>query len=497
MKRIIEYLLLFVVLAIFLYLARGKLEVFFYNRGNNYLERSLYKEAVDSYGNAFRINPQSWQACLGLAEAHRYSKDYNKAADEYSRALKINHLCLKAYLSLAEIYSQEGKYIEALNVISEARNKIPADPQINQSSQECCYSFVVSTLNKSTELFLANKSADAIALLQDVLKSCPDFAIAHYTLGYYYFHIKDYNNSENNLKKTLLIDPQFNYAHKLLSQVYFEKGNFEKELSSAKNALAVNNNDASVYNDLGLALMHLERYAEAIPYLQKAVSLDPNNTDYVYSLGSVYRDNKMFEQAISEYNKLIVLRKDYPNLHNDLAEIYDNLGKHAQAVSEYQKEVAYCRQAMTNNPDSPVLLNNYAYALNGLGQANEAKAIIDGVIKSFPRYRQAYLTLFNIYDKMHNPDLALKAMEKAKQLSAGEGFIDNEITRLNQQPPLKPGALPEQKDTLYLKNGRQLQGKIKKEYSDRIVLEVLLGSSQGEVIFYRDSIESIERRDVR
>lgn len=493
MKKIIEYLLLLAALVIFLYFAWGKLEAFFYNQGNDYFERSLYKEAIESYGNVLKINPQSWLARLGLAEAYRDSQDYDKAADEYNKALNINPLCVKAYQSLTEMYSQKGSHAEALSVISRARNKIPNNPQIIQSSQECCYTFVVATLNKSTDLFLKEKNVEAISLLRDTLKSCPDFAVAQYTLGYYYVCVKDYDNAEASLKKALLIDPQFHYAHKLLSQVYFKKGNFEKELSSAKEALTLNNNDASICNDLGLALMHLERYAEAITYLKKAVSLDPNNTDYIYSLGSVYRDNKMFNQAISEYSKLSVLKNDYPNLHNDLADIYDNLSNHAQAVLEYQKEARYCQQELRNNPDNPVLLNNYAYALNGLGESEKAKEIIDGVINSYPRYRQAYLTLSRINEKMQNADLALRALEKAKQLSAGEDFIDNEISRLNKQSLPKAKTQLEQKDTIYLKNGRQLQGKIKKEYPDKVVLEVWLGSSRGEVIFYRDSIERIEK----
>ena len=493
MKKIIEYLLLLAALAIFLYLGRGKLEAFFYNQGNNYFERSLYKEAVGSYGNVLKINPQSWLAHLGLAEAYRGNQDYGKAADEYNQALNLNPLCVKAYQSLAEMYSQKGSHAEALSVISRARDKIPDSSEISQSSRECCYAFVVSTLNKSTELLLMNKNQEAISLLKDALKSCPDFVVAQYTLGYYYFCVKDYDNAEANLKKALSIDPKFPYTLKLLSQVYFKKGNLEKELSYARDAFALNNNDASICNDLGLALMHLERYAEAITYLKKAVSLDSGNTDYIYSLGSVYRDNKMFNQAIAEYNKLSVLKKDYPNLHNDLADIYDNLGNRAQSVLEFQKETRYCQQELLDNLDNPVLLNDYAYALNGLGESEKAKEIIDGVINSHPRYRQAYLTLSRINEKMQNAGLALEAMEKARQLSAGEDFIDNEISRLNKQPALKEKPNLEQKDMIYLKNGRKLEGKIKKEYSDKVVLEVRLGSSWGEVIFYRDSIERIEK----
>ena len=495
MKKIIEYLLLLVALIIFLYLARGKLEVFFYNQGNGYFERFLYKEAIKSYENVLKINSQSWLAHLGLAEAYRYNQNYDKAVDEYNKTLNINPLCGKAYRYLAEMYSQKGNYAEALSIIKWAREKFPNDLKINQAAQECCSDFVVSTLNKSMELFLANKNLEAISLLKNTLKSCSNFAVAQYTLGYYYFSVKDYDNAEVSLRKALLIDPQFDYAHKLLSRLNFEKGNFEKELSSATEAYTLNNNDAASCNDLGLALMHLERYTEAITYLKKAVSLEPNNADYIYSLGSVYRDNKMYNQAISEYNKLSVLKNDYLNLHNDLADIYGNLGNRTLAVLEYQKEARYCQQELKNNPGSPVLLNNYAYALNGLGESGKAKETIDGVINSYPRYRQAYLTLSKISESMQNADLALKALEKAKQLSAGGNFIDDGISRINKQPPPKAKVKMqlEAKDIVYLKNGRQLQGKIKKEYPDKIVLEVWLGSSKGEVIFYRDSIERIEK----
>lgn len=189
----------------------------------------------------------------------------------------------------------------------------------------------------------------------------------------------------------------------------------------------------------------------------------------------------------------MVLKNDYPNLHNDLADIYNILGNRGQAVLEYQKEARFCQQELETDPDNPELLNNYAHALNALGESEEARKIIEGVIKSYPRYRQAYLTLSKIYEKTQNAPLALKALEKAKQLSTGEDFIDNEISRLNKEFLPKAKIQAEQKDRIYLKNGRQLQAKIIKEYPDKIVLEMWLGSSRGEVIFYRDAIERIEK----
>jgi tetratricopeptide (TPR) repeat protein len=496
MKRAVEFLLLLTVLAFFIYVSRGKLEAYFYNRGNDYYGKRLYSEALGSYKNALKVNPQSWRSHLGLAETYRDMQDYDMAAEEYNSVLRINPLSDKTYRSLAEMYSQAGRHSEALEAVSRSRERFPDSEEIKSLTKDCCHAFVISTLNKGTEFFLEGDVPGAIRLLKEALRLCPDFAIAQYTLGYYYFFSKDYANAESSLHKAILLDPKLHYAYKLLSQIYFKTGKFEKELSSAREAFALDKDDAAACNDLGLALMHLERYGEAIAYLKRAVSLDPDNPDYIYSLGSLYRDNKMFDQAIAEYNKLSVIKSDYPNLHNDMADIYENLGNRAQAVSEYRKEARYCQQGLKSDPGNPILLNNYAYALNGLDQPEEAKKIAESLIRSHPNYRQGYLTFSKINEKMHDTAAALKSLEKAKGLSSGEEFIEKEIFRLHERPVSKAAVVNSgQKDVIYLKSGRKLEGKILKDDPDKIVLEIRLGGSSGEVVFYRDLIERVEKAE--
>lgn len=496
MRRALELLVLAAVVAVFLYIAKDKVEAFFYNQGNFYLERSLPKEAAKSYEKALMVNPRSWRGHFGLAEAYRDKGDYLKAAAEYKKTLAINPSSLNGYKSLAETYSQAGMHEEALNTVKSALERNPGDAEIEKLSRDCCQAFMVSTLNKGTEFFLAGKSAKALSLVKNALVICPDSAVAEYTLGYYYFSSGDYINSELSLNKALSLDPKFSYAYKLLSQIYFRKRDFKKELFYAKRAAALDEKDASAYNDLGLALMHLEQYSEAINYMKKAVSLDPDNPDYVFSLGSLYRDNKMFKEAIAEYNKLNALENDYPGLHNSLADIYDNLSDRDTALAEYQKEAQACREKLRLDPGNAEILNNYAYALSGLGQTSKAKEVVDGLIRDYPRYRQAYLTLAKISEKMQDAQSAVRAMEQARRLSAGEDFIKNEISRLSSYSlPDKSGG--RDVSVVRFKDGRQLRGKIKKEYPDRIVLEVFLGSSSGEAVFYRDSIESIEGRNTR
>lgn len=493
MKKIVRYLVLLILLGVFIPLAWGKLGAFFCNQGNYYFERLDYKKAVTFYENSIRINPKAWMAHLGLADTYRELKNYRASAKEYKRVLEINPSCARAYNSLADVFYQEANYREALGVLLKGQKENPELAQLKDSFKKCCEAYFADTLDRSTDLFLAGKSKEAISALQNVLAPCPGNALLYYTLGYYYLSGQDYNNAEINLNKSILADPQFYYAYKLLSDIYLKKGNIEKTIFFAQKAVFLNSKDASNQNELGLLLMRLERYAEALPYLKEAVYLNPNNLDYLYSLASVYRDNKMYKQAIVEYEKLVILKDDYPNLHNDLAEIYIVLNRTAEATVEFQKEIQYCREKIKNSPNDPMFLNNYAYALNGSGQSDKAKDVAEGLAVSHPRYQQVYFTLSKIYEKMNMRDLALKSLEKAKQLSSGENFIDEEISRVKSSPLVKNDKYVEGDDWVYLKNGRKFRGRIKKENMDKIVLEVLSGDALGELAFYRDTIERIEK----
>ncbi|TAM43813.1 tetratricopeptide repeat protein [bacterium] len=430
-KKAIQCLLLLVLLAALAFLARGKLAAFFCNRGNYYFERLDYKKAAAFYRESIWMDPKVWMAHLGLADAYRENKDYQAAVREYKKVLSINPLCARAYDSLAQVYSENGDYEEALRVLLRGQRENPSDEKIRESFKSCCYAYFADGLDKSTELFLAQKNKEAILLLENTLRLCPGSALAYYTLGYYYLSSRDYNNAEINLNKSIAVDPQFTHSYKLLSGIYFDKKDNENALLYAQKAVSLNDGDASSLNELGLLLMRLERYAQALPYLEKAVSLAPENVDYLYSLASVYRDNKMFSQALEEYGKVGALKSNYPNLHNDLADIYVILGQAVRALAEYRLEIKFCREKLKRSPADPLQLNNYAYALNGAGEPDKAREIAEGLVLAHPDYRQAHLTLAKIYEKMNKNDLALESLEKAKHLSSGKSFVDDEITRLN------------------------------------------------------------------
>mgnify|MGYP001602921683 CR=1 FL=1 len=228
MKKIITFLLLVILFTVFIFLAWYKLGAFFCNQGNYYLELKSYGKAASCYKKAIKINPKAWMAYLGLADIYKEEKKYDSAVQEYEKVLKINPFSPRADEFLADIYYQQGNYQLAQEILLRGQKKNPQDEKIKESLKSNCFAYFADTLAKSADLFTANRSKEAIARLDNVLKICPPNALAYYTLGYYYLFSQDYNNAEINLNKSLEIDPKFYQAYKLLSEVYISKGEFSQ-----------------------------------------------------------------------------------------------------------------------------------------------------------------------------------------------------------------------------------------------------------------------------
>jgi tetratricopeptide (TPR) repeat protein len=215
--------------------------------------------------------------------------------------------------------------------------------------------------------------------------------------------------------------------------------------------------------------------------------IDPVNFNIRYSLASVFRDSKRYDEAVNEYNRLLADMGEFPNVHNDLGDIYAVRNEHERAAAEYGKEVEYAQTRLSSYPRDIISLTNLARAYNGLGKTDQAKEMVNRAIAFNPEFREAHLTLGRIYEKEGKFNESLAAFDKAKKLSV-------EIARVKgEMPDKKTAAMPDIRppDVLFLKNGRQIQGRIVMDSEEKIILEVNMGGPRAEVTFYRGEISHI------
>ncbi|MCX5705895.1 MAG: tetratricopeptide repeat protein [Candidatus Omnitrophica bacterium] len=488
-KIVYQSLLVAFLLVVLWLVGVPKMAIYLHNRGADCYNSGRYDEAVKYFKQSLRLNPKSVVTHFNLGNAYMEIKRENEAVAEYKIAIEMDPYAADAYRALSSFYADRALFDEAIATLKKVRSISPSDKSSDNLFNQIVLEYAHSCLDKGIESHLAGNKVEAYRLVNKAIELQPKFFYSYYILAAFNYSQGDYALAQKELNTAVGLNDEFWPAHKLLGDIYFTSGQFALAHGQYMKVVAANDKDANLYHNLGLALMNLERYSEALPYLRKAVEITGQDADMQYSLASVYRDSGRPQEAIREYEKLLALRSDYPNVHNDLGDIYHNLRRDTDADSEFNKEIANCKAKLAGNPKDAITLNDYAYALNGVGESDKAREIIEKVIALNPGYRQAQLTLAKIYEKTGRQDLAIWALKKARTLSTQGQFIDKNIESIGGFQ--KKSFVPTH--TVYLRNGRQVEGRIKEESEDKVILEVKFGSSSGDLIFYRDKIERISK----
>ncbi|MFH1440875.1 MAG: tetratricopeptide repeat protein [Candidatus Omnitrophota bacterium] len=496
MKKNIEIIVLVISLAVFVYFGRSKLAVIYSNWGVDYSERDEYDKAINYFKISLKIDSSLPQTHYSLAEAYELKGVINEAIEEYKETIRLAPQLTDAYTALARLYLNQGMYQNAVDLLRLAENKAEDTQKIKEFGEAVIFEYLSRRLNESIDVYIAGNKTEAYSILDEVLKEDPDYKYTYCILGYFCYLDGQYADAGNYLKEAIRIDPKFWEAYRVIGDMYFQKKDYDGADNEYKKALIINSRDSNLYNELGLKFMAIERYREAVWYLERAVELAPDNINMRYSLASVYRDAHQFNNAIAKYNKVNSSQPDYPNLHNDIGDIYKNQNKNQQAVEEYQKEISYCNAKLAKNSRDVVSMTDMAYAYNQLGESDKAKLLIEEALDIRPDYRQAYLTLSKINERLGRAGDALSALNKANVLSKAS-YIDRDIIRIKKEfiDMTKDKVKLESEDIIYLKNGRKLKGKIKFRTQDRVVVEFITANSKGTITLRPEEIRLIIGED--
>jgi tetratricopeptide (TPR) repeat protein len=452
--------------------------------------------AIDSFNTSLKLKPGVSKTHYSLGNAYDADNQPSMAIEEYRKSIELDTAFIWGYEALVDAYLKQGSYQKAIALLKEAKQRLPDSRAIKDLINLTSFKQVAFFIKNGVDAFSSGKKSEGYELLNKALAINPDFAVTCYTLGYFYYTERRYDEALHMLNKASVLDGEFLLTHKLLGDIYFAKKEFNKAVDEYKKALLISKDDPVILNNLGLSFMNIEDYAQAARFLEKAVELSPQNINFRYSLASVYRDAGRLQESVSEYKKIIAVQPDFLNVHNDLADIYKKNGQHNEAFQEYKKEIDFCQAKLLKSAEDPIILNSIAYAYCGIGQCEKAKELINKALEAKPDYREAYLTLATIQKSLGEYQSALASLEEAKGLSnLRQIFIEQKaedikeefkaISREMKLPPVH---------TVYLKAGRILEGIIVSQTPERLTLEMNIGDSTGSVTFAKDDIERITSR---
>ncbi|MDC4228305.1 MAG: tetratricopeptide repeat protein (plasmid) [Candidatus Manganitrophus sp.] len=184
------------------------------------------------------------------------------------------------------------------------------------------------TMDSSSPLEICNKKADhfllngewqeAIVLHETIIKERPDFALAHYHLGFAYGQI-DY---------------------------------YDQEVLEYRKAISLGLKKAEMYYNLGIVLGEiLHDYPEAIAAFQEAVRLKPDGAEFHYNLGLAYLLNKEAEAAEKELKDAILIEPKHIQARISLGGLYADREEFEKAKEEWE-------EALGIDPSNAIVLAN-------------------------------------------------------------------------------------------------------------------------------------------
>ena len=189
-----------------------------------------------------------------------------------------------------------------------------------------------------------------------------NIAWCSYTLGVFYFDLKDYETALQHYNKALTIIPDPDKeiygrarCYSGIGSVYIKQEQYEKALEYITAAQKVyeelehSTGMSRAFNDMGLVCRELKKYAEAEQYLLQSLAIRQHIrhtqgiTTTEIELGSLYLEQKKYEEALQHLNEALAMaeqtgtKSKIYQVHELLSILYKLLNEPWKALENTEK----------------------------------------------------------------------------------------------------------------------------------------------------------------
>lgn len=348
--------------------------------------KRLYNDATVAYEKLIKTGPVKPEYYQALAEEYLFANKLDKATKTLEEYEKLFGRDEEAALKRINIYRQQKKYAEAEAALKELIKDFPEEPQY--------YSFLAEIYQDKGE------PEKALSTYNDILKTNPENPYIHLALADYYrrqkkdslffMEVKTAFKSpdldiDNKVKimvsyyEMTEIYPKYKpeayelldimmKAHPSEPKAWSVNGDFlyrDKKYKEAKEAfIRVIEYDKSkypVWNQLMICEMDLNEYKSLKAHSEEAIDLFPNQPSSYFFNGLAHMKLKDYKAAIQSFNDGQEFVYDNAPLQ---LQFLANIAEAYNADKQYEKSDKAFEDALSLDPNDPLIMNNYAYYLS-------------------------------------------------------------------------------------------------------------------------------------
>lgn len=225
--------------------------------GDRMFQQKRFREALEMYNNAIRLDDQSTNAMLKAGLALANLGQYEDAIQQWERVLELDagNKYATTYIERAKprvAGSQVASGPKPLDTAAAQRavaqsgsvQPTPATTQHQPSAQDVA--LARNEYRKAVGLINSSQFAEALAPLQIAIERQPDFVNAYVARGGAYLGLRRYNDAAADYHKSLELAPNLATPLYGLGRVYEKLGNKPKAIEYYRRYASSNGPDAQV-----------------------------------------------------------------------------------------------------------------------------------------------------------------------------------------------------------------------------------------------------------
>jgi tetratricopeptide (TPR) repeat protein len=366
---------------------------YYYNRGQTFYNNKDLVNAIASYTQALRLNPNSADAYYNRGLAYYDSKDFYNAINDYTQSIRISPAA-DAYNNRGLAYQYSGNKNQAS---SDFRAALRLDPNYARARDNLAKleggdtdedsgddegragagskseTTTTTTDNNSTknadyyaqvadDQFDAKDFENAIASYTNLIRLSPRNAAAFVRRGFSYHYTGKVEEAYKDYATAVQLSPELkseSYIKCMLDTV--EKDNASDVLSNCTKTINEFRSFSLAYYKRGVAYRELNNLASALGDFTRSIELYPKFFNSVIYRGLIYEAQGNNDAAITEYTSAIrIAGVNNPKAYlayNNRGVIYEKLGNLSQAEADYRKSVSL-------NPNFKLARDNLAAIQN-------------------------------------------------------------------------------------------------------------------------------------
>lgn len=453
----------------------------YYALSELYLEKGNLIEATSSITKAGELDPNNIWYTQDLAYLLYEAHDYAKALPEFKKLVAHESKNLQWLYGYGDCLLRAGKTQEAINVLSQAEDVMGINPSLSVEKYNLYMKMkkepeAINEIQRARKeypndpqliatlvdhYFKKGDSEKAIGFLEELVKNDPDNGRAHLALGDIYRQQNKINKSFDEFKAAFKCqDVDVDAKMKVL--IALQEASYKPEPGAIElMELLVTQypEDAKSHSIRGDYMLALENDEQAIISYRKATELDKNQyaiwnqlllldyqngkfeelykdskicLEYFTTMPTVYLLNGIGAIQMKKYDEAITsLETGKSLLINDKgmeAEFYGQLGDAYFSKKEFQEGQKYFEKALSIDPRSNLIKNNYAYKLAIANiQLEKAYSMIQQVTESSPGMATYIDTKGLVLFMQKKYDEAFMLFDEALKLNSAEADINEHL----------------------------------------------------------------------